>query len=427
MCSTQKKPTGQNTKKRWPLHRRNAQTLVGKCKILNTLNIEYIMLIRLQRDILLRNGSAADAAIAMLFCGGATSPHTHGLGGGFVATIYTRSTQVAESLIARETAPAAANVAHIVSNVTGATSVAVPGELKGYAELHARYGRLEWSELVQPTIDLCRNGVMVSSALARHLEQFKDEILRSPDLAEIFINEGTELLYQEHDIMFRPKLADTLKMIANDGAESMYSINGELGASISAHVQQQDGFLQMQDFLDYAVRWERPVESDIYQNMKMYSAPLPASGSLLTFLLHFVSGFLPANNGELSFFSRLVEGFKFTYAKRGELGDSHFEQDAALLASKLNDIQYAKSEQSRVDDGETSQAYNDYNAVFAGFLDYGAAHVSVLASCGDAVSVTSTINRRFVFRDKHLHYFMYYIYEYTYICLYDFNVVVSVR
>ena len=59
------------------------------------------------RDVMRRNGTAVDAAIATLYCNGVVHSMSMGLGGGFVATVYTASTGKAVSLMARETAPAA--------------------------------------------------------------------------------------------------------------------------------------------------------------------------------------------------------------------------------------------------------------------------------------------------------------------------------
>lgn len=54
-------------------------------------------------------GTAIDAAIATLLCEGVILTHSMGIGGGFVATIYTKSQGKIETLIARESAPAAAH------------------------------------------------------------------------------------------------------------------------------------------------------------------------------------------------------------------------------------------------------------------------------------------------------------------------------
>lgn len=62
----------------------------------------------LNSDILRKNGSAADATVAGLFCVGVINTQSMGLGGGFLLTYYERSTGKAYTLDARETAPGAA-------------------------------------------------------------------------------------------------------------------------------------------------------------------------------------------------------------------------------------------------------------------------------------------------------------------------------
>ena len=60
------------------------------------------------RDVLRRNGTAVDAAIAALICNGVYSSQSMGIGGGFLMTIYSKETGKVETLNARETAPGAA-------------------------------------------------------------------------------------------------------------------------------------------------------------------------------------------------------------------------------------------------------------------------------------------------------------------------------
>ncbi|KOB69596.1 putative gamma glutamyl transpeptidase [Operophtera brumata] len=60
------------------------------------------------RKILLSNGSGVDAAIAAMFCNGVLNQQSMGLGGGFFMTVYIKAEEKAYTVIARETAPAAA-------------------------------------------------------------------------------------------------------------------------------------------------------------------------------------------------------------------------------------------------------------------------------------------------------------------------------
>ena len=79
----------------------------------------YVFLV-LRRDVLRRNGTAVDAAVATLFCNGAVHSFSLGLGGGFIMTIH--SGGEFHSLMAREVAPAAASATMFVNASKGASS-----------------------------------------------------------------------------------------------------------------------------------------------------------------------------------------------------------------------------------------------------------------------------------------------------------------
>jgi gamma-glutamyltranspeptidase/glutathione hydrolase/leukotriene-C4 hydrolase len=69
-------------------------------------------------------------------------------------------------------------------SLPGGLSVAVPGELMGYWEAYKEYksGNVEWAELVQPTIDLCREGITVTPYLAKLLKDKEEDIKKSSTL-----------------------------------------------------------------------------------------------------------------------------------------------------------------------------------------------------------------------------------------------------
>ena len=196
-------------------------------------------------------GSAIDAAIASLLCEGVILPHSLGIGGGFVATIYTKETGKIESLIARETAPAAAHRDMFIDKeITGAISAAIPSEVFGFWQLHTKYGKLQWKQLFKPAIDLCIKGHKVSKYLANVLVLNSERIRKEPSMAEIFINPSTNSLYREGEIMYRPQLGETLRILADEGPETMYR-GGRIGKLLVEDIQDMGGIITEQDLQDY--------------------------------------------------------------------------------------------------------------------------------------------------------------------------------
>lgn len=317
----------------------------------------------------------ADAAIATLFCEGVAVPQSCGLGGGFFLTIYTKSTGKVETLNAREVAPKAATEdmfvgettvtgIKLIANQTGYSfysfdslvlvdikpissieefgneklliflfsSVAVPGELKGIWELHQRYGTLPWRTLIQPSIDLCRNGHVVSRYFADVLKLREDTIKSEASLAEVFINPETNAVWVQGDVIRRPKLADTLELIADEGADTLYN-NGTVAQLLVSEIQELGGIITTEDFMDYSVRWEDSISTTFLGNT-IHTVPLPASGSVLILILNVLNGFLPSVRN-LTFYQRFVECFKFAYAKRTDLADHFYSPEAYEVRSLL--------------------------------------------------------------------------------------------
>lgn len=180
-------------------------------------------------------------------------PHSMGLGGGFFMTIYTKQTNKVETLNAREMAPLDADTDMFAVNASlsskGGLSIAVPGELKGYWEAHQKYGVLDWAELIQPTIDLCRNGHFVTPYLANFFAKRKAQLLASESLREVFINPLTNDTYKEGEFLKRLKLAETLQIIAKEGADAIY--DGNLTHALVADIEECGGIIKVEDFQSY--------------------------------------------------------------------------------------------------------------------------------------------------------------------------------
>lgn len=316
-----------------------------------------------------------------------------GLGGGFVLTMYTKATKSVATLIARERAPLAAHK-DMFKNMTVATgilSVAVPGELKGYWELHQKYGTLPWKTLIQPTIDLCRKGHVVTKYLAKVLTRYGSRVYNSPSLSEIFVNPKTNKVWEAGDLIQRLDLAKTLEIIAKEGAAALYSQNGTLLRPLVDEIRSLGGIITQDDFLNYEVEWGKPVSIELPQNRKLYSVPLPASGLTLSLILNVLKGYKPEES--LTYFQRIVEAYKFAYGRRTLLGDERLDPE---MLNNFSNPSFAKHIREMIRDNETFNDVHHYGAQFANTEDHGTAHINILTANGDAVAVTSTINTMYI-------------------------------
>ncbi|XP_053948121.1 scoloptoxin SSD14 isoform X1 [Anastrepha ludens] len=343
--------------------------------------------------ILSDGGSAVDAAIATLLCEGVMLPHSMGVGGGFVATIYTKETGKVETLIARETAPALSDQNMFINkHITGAISAAVPSEIFGYWRLHSKFGKLPWKVLFEPTIDLCFKGLKVSKYLSNVLTLYADRIRNEPSMAEIFINPETNDLYKEGEVMFRRKLGETLRMVAEEGPEVIYR-GGIIGKQLVHDIQEMGGIITEEDLRNYEVRWEDSVEVHFERGYTLHTTPLPTSGAVLAFILNVMEPMYTAN--ETVFWQRLVETFKHAYGHRTSLGDIHYEPDVAETYNNLLSSSFAAENRKLISDDRTCADFAFYGANFTNEDDKGTANIAVLAPNGDAIAITSTVNSHF--------------------------------
>ncbi|XP_047488564.1 scoloptoxin SSD14-like isoform X2 [Penaeus chinensis] len=366
-------------------------------------------------DILKRNGSAADAAVAGLFCVGVINTQSMGLGGGFLMTYYDHSTRKAYSLNARESAPMEAYEDMYDGNgelaqkakgkwwaskdpsLKGGLAVAVPGELRGYRELYDRFGgNLPWAELLEPTIKLCEEGHLVNWHMARALKFNADDIKKEPSMS-VFINPETGEVYKEGDTLKRPQLAKTLRDLQED-PDALYS--GHLAAKLAQDIQSFGGIVTEEDLRMYKPVWKEAMNITLqHGQISMFSVPPPGSGLILGFILNILDeyGLTPESINDPNIVlthHRITEAMKWAYAKRTELGDADFV-DMTELAKNLTSDDNAAYIHSQITDDRTFQDPEHYGAFTADPDDHGTAHFSLLAPNGDAISVTSTVNLYF--------------------------------
>ena len=178
-------------------------------------------------------------------------------------TIYNRAEGRAQSLNARETAPGLASTDMFHGNGTvsskGPLSVAVPGEIAGYWEARRQYGNssISWRRIMQPTIDMCRNGIHVSWTMA---EKIKGKKFSDPVIESVFIDPTTGDGWKEGETYTRNALADTLEILADagdTGDELFY--NGTIAVQLVKDLQDIGGILSLSDLALYKPIWQDPI------------------------------------------------------------------------------------------------------------------------------------------------------------------------
>ncbi|XP_050298141.1 scoloptoxin SSD14-like isoform X2 [Anthonomus grandis grandis] len=350
------------------------------------------------KDILEKNGTAADAAIATLFCNGVVTMQSMGLGGGFLMTIYKRDEKKAYFLNAREKAPlASTNEIYKSSEMTsrsGPLAIGVPGELRGYWELHKKFGTLSWKDLVQPAIDVCNKGYIMTKH--QYMALFKNDLKKYKDstFKEWFEEKNGD--YKKVGSRIVPsKLCRTLSIIADNGGDDLY--NGTLSKMFLEDVKKINGIITAEDLQQYNAQWMDPVSVKFRNEDTLYTAPPPGAGAILSFILGILDGYefnrtsIEDINSTVLTYHRMIEAFKYAYAKRTELGDTNFV-DIKNLLSNLTSPKYAESIRKRIMDNTTFQDPSHYGAVYYQKDQHGTAHISIIDQNGDAISVTSSIN-----------------------------------
>jgi len=365
------------------------------------VSVDSIPCATVGKNVMMLGGNAIDSAIATMYCNGVVNPQSMGIGGGFIMTIYLNNgTKLA--LIARETAPAKADrdMFHGNQNLThfGPYASGVPGFVAGTWALKQRLGnpKISWESLIQPSVDLCFEGIAVNNHLYRMMRQEKSKIMPDPGIASIFTNPSTGDIWLQDEIFKMPELGRTLKAIALNGAKEFYE--GETAKKLVADIQAAGGIITLEDLKNYRVRWEEPITHKLKNlGYTLISSPPPGSGAIMASIVGVMDSYnpTPLDRHRPLAWHRLIEACKFGYATRTEMGDWHapeIREYVKEIVKNLTSQEWVEHVKSQIDDSKTYQDPTHYGAKASLTEDHGTCHHSFLSPDGDAVSVTASIN-----------------------------------
>jgi gamma-glutamyltranspeptidase / glutathione hydrolase len=162
------------------------------------------------------------------------------------------------------------------SEPSGRTAL-VGGFMKGVEAAHSRFGKLPFGALFQPAIELAETGIPVNASLAWCYTLRTKDLARLSETAETLLKpDGSG--YAEGETLLQPKLAETLRRVAADGADYMYG--GPWGERLVAAVQADGGHMTLEDLTSYEVIWSDAIVADIGDGYSIATAPWPNGGGI---------------------------------------------------------------------------------------------------------------------------------------------------
>lgn len=222
-------------------------------------------------------------------------------------------------------------------------------------------------------------------------------ILFLSDFREFFIDSKTGDFYKEGDVITNPKLAATLKTIIKEGSDAVYG-GGSLAQGIVDEIKAAGGIITMEDLKAFQPKWGKTTSSKLFNGESLHTFPLPASGNVINFIFNVLKGYdfekssYEQHLQDKLIFHRIMEAFKFAFAKRSSLGDDPSSLDVQNALKQLEDPEYAETIRKSINDNLTYNDFEHYGANMSVVEDHGTGHVSILAPNGDAVALTSTVN-----------------------------------
>jgi gamma-glutamyltranspeptidase / glutathione hydrolase len=345
-------------------------------------------------EVLRAGGNAVDAAIATGFALAVVHPTAGNIGGGgFMVIRFPDGRTTAIDF--REKAPLRAHPEMFIDPATGEYSsarhhnshiaVGVPGTVAGFDYAFRRYGTGEWQRLVAPAVELARDGIVMTPALARSLRGVLPAMQRYPASVAAFSREGTP--YEAGERWAQPDLARALERIRHEGRDGFYA--GETARLLVAEMERGGGIITLEDLALYQPRERVPVHGT-YRGHEIISMPPPSSGGVAMIqMLNILEGYdlRAMGHNSADYVHHLAEAMRLAYQDRARfVADPDF---VPVPVERLTSKEYAAALRGRIRPARATPSATSDIAQSA--ESDQTTHYSVVDRNGMAVSVTYTL------------------------------------
>lgn len=268
-------------------------------------------------EMLLKGGSAGDAAVAMAAALTVLEPTSNGLGSDAFALVWADKPI---GLNASGRSPRDLDLTALpregIYPQQGWLPVTVPGAVSGWVALWRRFGKLDLSQVLAPAIRYAGEGFALSPVVARSWRRAFASYQGLPEpLRQSFYNQFFPAGFTpKPGAIFRsPDLAHSLNEIAESEGESFY--RGRLAAEIADFAAASGGYLTRGDLAAHQAEWVEPLALD-YRDCTVYELPPNGQGVAALEALGILAGFDPGRfpRDSVESFHLQIEAMKLALA-----------------------------------------------------------------------------------------------------------------
>ncbi len=279
------------------------------------------------RDVIRNGGNVFDAAIATSAVLCVTQNNLCGLGGDMFALLR----QDGKTIVDINGSGRSSHNASIsffseknlerIPDRGPLSAITVPGLVDGWMEIHKRYCTKEFSELLEPAIDLADNGFPVTEKYEQSLNM-SFEVLKEYGWKDIFAPDSR--IPPVGSIFKQGLLARTLKLLADEGPDTYY--RGYLSDLIISGLEGSEVPLDETDFRNHSSTVRKPMHSS-YHDYTVYEASPNSQGVTLLLWLNVLSLLEERDKGmEKDHFLNILESGLRACSERYRITDPEFHR-----------------------------------------------------------------------------------------------------